>query len=65
VGVSVFWQQVIKGVVIVFAVAIDQMQQTLQKRRAIKKVETSATTSGTAPIRGQQSDDMAEAKSHQ
>jgi erythritol transport system permease protein len=62
VGVSVFWQQVIKGVVIVFAVAIDQMQQTLQKRRAIKKVETPAATVPT--ISGQQSDDMVEAKSH-
>jgi erythritol transport system permease protein len=45
VGVSVFWQQVIKGAVIVFAVAVDQMQQTLQNRRAIKKVERSTTTS--------------------
>lgn len=65
VGVSVFWQQVIKGVVIVFAVAIDQMQQTLQKRRALKKVATPAATSGAVPaISGQQSDDMVEAKSH-
>jgi erythritol transport system permease protein len=62
VGVSVFWQQVIKGVVIVFAVAIDQMQQTLQKRRALKKVETPAPTVPT--ISGQQSDDMVQAKSH-
>jgi erythritol transport system permease protein len=33
VGVSVFWQQVIKGAVIIFAVALDQAQQRLQKRR--------------------------------
>lgn len=35
VGVSVFWQQVIKGVVIILAVALDQAQQRLQKRRAL------------------------------
>jgi erythritol transport system permease protein len=31
-GVSEFWQIVIKGVVIVIAVAIDQMQSRLQAR---------------------------------
>lgn len=41
VGVSVFWQQVIKGVVIIFAVALDQAQQRLQKRRAIRNVASS------------------------
>lgn len=41
VGVSVFWQQVIKGVVIIFAVALDQAQQRLQKGRAIKNVASS------------------------
>lgn len=65
VGVSVFWQQVIKGVVIVFAVALDQLQQTLQQRRAVKKVETSATPPGAALIREQRSDEhMVDAKSH-
>jgi erythritol transport system permease protein len=39
VGVSVFWQVVIKGAVIVFAVAIDQAQQRLQKSRAMKKTQ--------------------------
>ena len=39
VGVSVFWQQVIKGAVIILAVAVDQLQQTLQKRRAVKRVQ--------------------------
>jgi erythritol transport system permease protein len=38
VGVSVFWQEVIKGAVIVLAVAIDQIQQKLQKRRDLRRV---------------------------
>lgn len=40
VGVSVFWQQVIKGAVIVFAVALDQGQQRLQKKRAMKRTQS-------------------------
>ncbi|MEU7854199.1 ABC transporter permease [Nonomuraea sp. NPDC049141] len=36
VGVSQFWQQIIKGAVIIIAVALDQLQQTLQKRRSAK-----------------------------
>jgi erythritol transport system permease protein len=36
VGVSQFWQQIIKGAVIIVAVALDQGQQTLQKRRSAK-----------------------------
>jgi erythritol transport system permease protein len=39
VGVSVFWQVVIKGAVIVLAVAIDQAQQRLQKSRAMKRTQ--------------------------
>jgi erythritol transport system permease protein len=31
-GVSEFWQTVIKGVVIILAVVVDQMQQRLQSR---------------------------------
>jgi erythritol transport system permease protein len=42
VGVSVFWQQVIKGAVIIFAVAVDQLQQMLQKRRDLRKVAAAA-----------------------
>jgi erythritol transport system permease protein len=38
VGVSVFWQQVIKGAVIILAVAVDQIQQMLQNRRQVDKV---------------------------
>jgi ribose/xylose/arabinose/galactoside ABC-type transport system permease subunit len=36
-GVSSFWQQVIKGMVIVLAVIIDQMQARLQTRIALQK----------------------------
>jgi erythritol transport system permease protein len=42
VGVSVFWQQVIKGAVIIMAVAVDQLQQSMQKRRAIKRVQVTS-----------------------
>lgn len=37
VGVSSFWQQVIKGVVIVLAVIIDQVQARMQTRIALQK----------------------------
>lgn len=37
IGVSSFWQQVIKGVVIVVAVIIDQVQARLQERIALQK----------------------------
>jgi erythritol transport system permease protein len=46
VGVSVFWQQVIKGAVIILAVAIDQIQQQLQKRRALRRVAAGTPPSG-------------------
>jgi erythritol transport system permease protein len=36
-GVSDFWQTVIKGVVIVLAVAIDQFQARLQKQVALQQ----------------------------
>jgi ribose/xylose/arabinose/galactoside ABC-type transport system permease subunit len=36
-GVSSFWQQVIKGLVIVFAVIIDQVQARMQERIALQK----------------------------
>jgi ribose/xylose/arabinose/galactoside ABC-type transport system permease subunit len=36
-GVSSFWQQVIKGSVIVFAVIIDQVQARMQERIALQK----------------------------
>lgn len=37
VGVSSFWQQVIKGVVIVLAVIIDQVQARMQERMALQQ----------------------------
>lgn len=37
VGVSSFWQQVIKGVVIVLAVIVDQLQARLQERAALRQ----------------------------
>ncbi|MBR7744620.1 ABC transporter permease [Phycicoccus sp. BSK3Z-2] len=46
VGVSVFWQQVIKGAVIILAVAVDQLQQSFQKRRALRKVAASTNRPG-------------------
>ena len=36
-GVSEFWQTVIKGVVIILAVVVDQMQQRLQSRAVLQK----------------------------
>jgi len=36
-GVSSFWQKVIKGAVIVFAVIIDQVQERMQERIALQK----------------------------
>lgn len=49
VGVSVFWQQVIKGAVIILAVAIDQIQQMVEKRRATRKAAVKATASPRTP----------------
>ncbi len=42
VGVSPFWQQVITGAVIILAVAIDQIQQIVQRRRNARRAEASA-----------------------
>lgn len=39
VGVSPFWQQVVKGAVIILAVAVDQFQQRLQRRTAPARAE--------------------------
>lgn len=61
VGVSVFWQQVIKGAVIILAVAVDQLQQNLQKRRAMRRVVASSSLSA-APV-GAREDEMAAANS--
>ena len=42
-GVSDFWQTVIKGLVIVAAVIIDQLQQRLQERAALARAQAQAT----------------------
>ncbi|MER7502390.1 ABC transporter permease [Nonomuraea pusilla] len=52
VGVSVFWQQVIKGAVIVLAVAVDQIQQKLQKRRELKRAAASPPSTPAAGSTG-------------
>ncbi len=52
VGVSVFWQQVIKGAVIILAVAIDQIQQNLEKRRTLKRLAASTPSPPAPGIRG-------------
>ena len=46
VGVSVFWQQVVKGAVIILAVAVDQIQQSIQKSRAIRTAATQPPPTG-------------------
>jgi erythritol transport system permease protein len=42
VGVSPFWQKVITGAVIILAVAVDQIQQIVQRRRSASKAVASA-----------------------
>ena len=51
VGVSPFWQQVITGAVIILAVAVDQIQQIIQRRRGARRavVNARAAGSGTQP----------------
>ena len=48
VGVSPFWQQVITGAVIILAVAVDQIQQILQRRRNARRAEASARAARSA-----------------
>jgi erythritol transport system permease protein len=48
VGVSTFWQMVIKGAVIVLAVMLDQGQQRLKRTRAAAAAATSAREHGPA-----------------
>ena len=54
VGVSDFWQQVVKGAVIVVAVAIDSIQSMVGKRRAVRRaaVKTPPPSSGESGPRG-------------
>jgi erythritol transport system permease protein len=47
VGVSPFWQKVITGAVIILAVAVDQIQQIIQRRRAARRAVASAKVEAT------------------
>nr|WP_167150470.1 ABC transporter permease [Lysinibacter cavernae] len=49
VGVSSYWQMVIKGGVIVLAVALDQLQQRLKTNKAMSKRSTPATPTPPKP----------------
>lgn len=51
VGVSPFWQQVITGAVIILAVAVDQIQQIIQRRRSARRAVANAKVAnrGTTP----------------
>src|SRR5690606_31068142 len=52
IGVSVFWQQVIKGAVIILAVALAQAQQGLQRRRGTARAQGPTPAPGpTSPSR--------------
>jgi erythritol transport system permease protein len=46
VGVSPFWQQVITGAVIILAVAVDQIQQIIQRRRNARRAVSNAKAAG-------------------
>ena len=37
-GVSTFWQKVIKGAVIIAAVVVDQLQQRMQNKAALQEI---------------------------
>jgi erythritol transport system permease protein len=54
VGVSPFWQKVITGAVIILAVAVDQIQQIVQRRRSAARAVASAkaAAAGRPPARG-------------
>jgi erythritol transport system permease protein len=36
IGVSVFWQETIKGAVIIVAVAVEEIQRILERRQKLK-----------------------------
>lgn len=49
VGVSPFWQKVITGAVIILAVAVDQIQQIVQRRRGARKAVANAKVANRQP----------------
>jgi erythritol transport system permease protein len=52
VGVSPFWQKVITGAVIILAVAVDQIQQMIQRQRAARRAVANARQSAASPTPG-------------
>jgi erythritol transport system permease protein len=52
VGVSPFWQQVITGAVIILAVAVDQIQQIVQRRRNARRAVAAARSARAARTEG-------------
>ncbi len=52
-GVSPFWQTVITGAVIILAVATDQIQQIVQRRRAHARAVAQAQKESTQKESGQ------------
>jgi erythritol transport system permease protein len=48
VGVSPFWQQVVTGAVIILAVAVDQIQQIVQRRRNARRAAAEAAARAAA-----------------
>ena len=49
VGVSPFWQKVITGAVIILAVAVDQIQQIVQRRRNARRAVANASAGQLQP----------------
>jgi erythritol transport system permease protein len=54
VGVSPFWQQVITGAVIILAVAVDQIQQMIQKQRSARRAVANAKLADRPPEKADQ-----------
>jgi erythritol transport system permease protein len=48
-GVSSFWQQIIKGLVIVLALIVDQLQQRAERRLALQQQAAQITHDGSQP----------------
>ena len=48
VGVSPFWQKVITGAVIILAVAVDQIQQIIGRRRNARRAVAAVRQGGAA-----------------
>jgi len=60
VGVSPFWQQVITGAVIILAVAVDQIQQMIQKQRSARRAVANARIARSPEAAGQAADEASD-----